>query len=67
MNIASMAALNAYPLVGYKTTKAAVVALTENLAAAQREVRRPRQLDPARADEHPDGDRVARGGRDAAR
>src|SRR4029453_7678199 len=25
---------NAYPLVGYKTTKAAVVALTENLAAA---------------------------------
>jgi len=33
VNIASMAALNAYPLVGYKTTKAAVVALTENLAA----------------------------------
>jgi NAD(P)-dependent dehydrogenase (short-subunit alcohol dehydrogenase family) len=28
------AARNAYPLVGYKTTKAAVVALTENLAAA---------------------------------
>ena len=28
-----MAALNAYPLVGYKTMKAAVVALTENLAA----------------------------------
>jgi NAD(P)-dependent dehydrogenase (short-subunit alcohol dehydrogenase family) len=28
-----MAALNAYPLVGYKTTKAAVVAFTENLAA----------------------------------
>jgi NAD(P)-dependent dehydrogenase (short-subunit alcohol dehydrogenase family) len=34
VNIASMAAWNAYPLVGYKTTKAAVVALTENLAAA---------------------------------
>jgi NAD(P)-dependent dehydrogenase (short-subunit alcohol dehydrogenase family) len=34
VNIASMAARNAYPLVGYKTTKAAVVALTENLAAA---------------------------------
>jgi len=33
INIASMAALNAYPLVGYKTTKAAVVAFTENLAA----------------------------------
>jgi NAD(P)-dependent dehydrogenase (short-subunit alcohol dehydrogenase family) len=33
VNISSMAALNAYPLVGYKTTKAAVVALTENLAA----------------------------------
>jgi NAD(P)-dependent dehydrogenase (short-subunit alcohol dehydrogenase family) len=34
VNIASMAARNAYPLVGYKTIKAAVVALTENLAAA---------------------------------
>ena len=34
VNIASMAARNAYPLVGYKTTKAGVVALTENLAAA---------------------------------
>jgi len=34
VNISSMAARNAYPLVGYKTTKAAVVALTENLAAA---------------------------------
>jgi NAD(P)-dependent dehydrogenase (short-subunit alcohol dehydrogenase family) len=34
VNIASMAARTAYPLVGYKTTKAAVVALTENLAAA---------------------------------
>ena len=34
VNISSMAARNAYPLVGYKTTKAGVVALTENLAAA---------------------------------
>jgi NAD(P)-dependent dehydrogenase (short-subunit alcohol dehydrogenase family) len=34
VNISSMAARNAYPLVGDKTTKAAVVALTENLAAA---------------------------------
>ena len=34
VNIASMAARNAYPLAGYKVTKAAVVALTENLAAA---------------------------------
>ena len=33
VNISSMAALNAYPLVGYKTMKAAVVAFTENLAA----------------------------------
>src|SRR2546422_1031572 len=33
VNISSMAALNAYPLGGYKTMKAAVVALTENLAA----------------------------------
>ena len=35
VNISSMAARNAYPLVGYKTTKAAVVALTENLAGAR--------------------------------
>src|SRR5712691_7276674 len=34
VNIASMAARNAYPLVGYKTMKAGVVALTENLAAS---------------------------------
>src|SRR5260370_26369823 len=33
LNIASMAALNAYPLVGYKTTKPALVAFTANLAA----------------------------------
>ena len=37
VNISSMAARNAYPLVGYKTMKAAVVALTENLAAANAE------------------------------
>ena len=34
MNISSMAAWHEYALVGYKTTKAAVIALTENLAAA---------------------------------
>lgn len=33
VNISSMAARNAYPLVGYKTMKAAVVAFTEQLAA----------------------------------
>ena len=33
LNISSMAAKKPYPLVGYKTTKAAVVALTEQLAA----------------------------------
>lgn len=33
INISSMAACKPYPLVGYKTTKAAVVALTEQLAA----------------------------------
>lgn len=33
LNISSMAAWKPYPLVGYKTTKAAVVALTEQLAA----------------------------------
>jgi NAD(P)-dependent dehydrogenase (short-subunit alcohol dehydrogenase family) len=33
VNIASLAVLQAYPFVGYKTMKAAVVALTENLAA----------------------------------
>jgi NAD(P)-dependent dehydrogenase (short-subunit alcohol dehydrogenase family) len=34
VNISSMAVRSAYPYVGYKTTKAGVVALTENLAAA---------------------------------
>ena len=34
VNISSMAARHEYPLVGYKTTKAAVIALTENVAAA---------------------------------
>ena len=34
VNISSMAAREAYPNVGYKTTKAGVIALTENLAAA---------------------------------
>ena len=33
INISSLAALKPYPLVGYKTTKAAVIALTEQLAA----------------------------------
>lgn len=33
INIASMAAIKPYPLVGYKTTKAAVIALTEQIAA----------------------------------
>ena len=33
INISSMAARKAYPLVGYKTTKAAVVTLTEQTAA----------------------------------
>ncbi|HEX8967792.1 MAG TPA: SDR family NAD(P)-dependent oxidoreductase [Chloroflexota bacterium] len=34
VNISSLAALEAYPLVGYKTMKAAILALTQNLAAA---------------------------------
>jgi len=34
VNISSLAALQNYPLLGYKTTKAAIVALTQNLAAA---------------------------------
>jgi NAD(P)-dependent dehydrogenase (short-subunit alcohol dehydrogenase family) len=34
VNISSMAVRSPYPYVGYKTTKAAVIALTENLAAA---------------------------------
>jgi len=34
VNISSLAAAQAYPLVGYKTMKAALVALTENVAAA---------------------------------
>jgi NAD(P)-dependent dehydrogenase (short-subunit alcohol dehydrogenase family) len=34
VNISSLAALEAYPLVGYKTMKAALLALTQQLAAA---------------------------------
>jgi NAD(P)-dependent dehydrogenase (short-subunit alcohol dehydrogenase family) len=34
VNISSMAARSNYPYVGYKTTKAAVISLTENIAAA---------------------------------
>lgn len=34
VNISSLAALEAYPLVGYKTMKAAVLALTQHLAAS---------------------------------
>ncbi|MEO8538325.1 MAG: SDR family NAD(P)-dependent oxidoreductase [bacterium] len=34
VNISSMAVLSPYPYLGYKTTKAAVIALTENLASA---------------------------------
>ena len=34
VNISSMAALHEYPRIGYKATKSAVIALTENLAAA---------------------------------
>lgn len=34
VNISSMAVRSAYPYLGYKTTKAAVIALTENLASA---------------------------------
>ena len=33
--IASLAARNQYPLIGYKATKTALIALTENLAAAE--------------------------------
>jgi NAD(P)-dependent dehydrogenase (short-subunit alcohol dehydrogenase family) len=33
VNISSMAARSAYPYVGYKTTKVAVIGLTENIAA----------------------------------
>ena len=34
VNISSMAAWEAYPLLGYKTMKSALIAMTENLAAA---------------------------------
>jgi NAD(P)-dependent dehydrogenase (short-subunit alcohol dehydrogenase family) len=34
VNISSMAARSAYPYIGYKTTKAGAIALTENIAAA---------------------------------
>ena len=35
VNISSMAARHEHPMVGYKTTKTAVLALTENVAAAE--------------------------------
>src|SRR3954466_1700400 len=35
VNISSMAAKHEHPMVGYKTTKTAVLALTENVAAAE--------------------------------
>ena len=34
VNISSLAALEAYPYLGYKTTKTAIIALTQNLAMA---------------------------------
>jgi NAD(P)-dependent dehydrogenase (short-subunit alcohol dehydrogenase family) len=34
VNISSLAAAQAYPLLGYKTMKAAMIAMTENVAAA---------------------------------
>jgi NAD(P)-dependent dehydrogenase (short-subunit alcohol dehydrogenase family) len=34
VNISSLAAIEAYPLLGYKSMKAAVIALTQNMAAA---------------------------------
>src|SRR6188472_1806362 len=37
VNISSLAAVGNYPLLGYKTMKAAVIALTENLAMANAE------------------------------
>ena len=37
VNISSLAAVEGYPLLGYKSMKAAVIALTENLAAANAE------------------------------
>jgi NAD(P)-dependent dehydrogenase (short-subunit alcohol dehydrogenase family) len=37
VSISSMAARHEYPLIGYKTTKAAVIALIENVAAANAE------------------------------
>ena len=40
--------------------KAAVIALTENLAMANARVRRARELHPAGPDEHADGDRDPR-------
>ena len=37
VNISSLAAAQAYPLLGYKTMKAAMIAMTENVAAANAE------------------------------
>ena len=61
VNISSLAAWEAYPLVGYKTMKAAVLALTPEPGRGQRALRRAGQRHPAGADEHAHGDRGARG------
>ena len=63
VNISSMAARSAYPLLGYRTTKSAVIGLTDQLAAAHigENIRVNTIL--AGADEHADGDRGAGGRR----
>ena len=60
INISSVAAISAnYPTVAYKTTKAGMVAFTEQTGQPERRVRRARQRHPARPHEHADGRRHA--------
>jgi len=64
----SMAAWAAIPTLPYKTSKAGVIAPHRTARVSERRVTASRERDPARAHEHADGDRVARGfGRQIAR
>ena len=58
VNVSSLAAIaSAGNLTAYKLSKAGVNALTQNLAAHQRQARRPGERDHARLHRHPDGRR----------
>jgi NAD(P)-dependent dehydrogenase (short-subunit alcohol dehydrogenase family) len=58
--ISSLAALENYPFVAYKATKAAMIAFAKQVAISERRVWHSRQRDSARPDRYADGGRHAR-------